>query len=177
MKKLIIFNFLILSLVFNAYANDAPNSQTATEAKSQTENLVTFTPPKGWKSIPQEKLSPAVKALVVGEEKGHFPPSMCLAIEPFKGTLKDYLKIVKNINANAKTEWKDLGKIKTKAGIASLSQFDEASNFGTVRTMTTILVKNGNSYILSATALQAEFPDFYKDFFNAMSSLEIITEQ
>lgn len=135
--------------------------------------IITFTPPTGWKSADLEKLSPVIKMMLIGTGKDHFPPSITLAVEPFKGTLKDYLKIVKNLNQAEKTEWKDLGKIQTKAGTASLSQFDEKSNWGSVRTMTTILVKNGNAYILSATALQSEFSNFYKEFFNAMKSLDI----
>lgn len=173
MKKWVsIFTFLILSLTLNFNA-----SETSTNEKNLQENIVTFIPPKGWKSASLENLPSVIKARVVGSGKGHFPPSMTLVIEPFKGTLKDYLKIVKNVNAQAKTEWKDLGKITTKAGIGSLSQFDEVSNWGITRTMTTIVVKDGNTYILSANALQEEFSDFYKDFFSSMSSLVICNQQ
>jgi hypothetical protein len=87
------------------------------------------------------------------------------------------LKIVKDFNLAEKTEWKDLGKIHTKAGSASLSQFDETSSWGTVRTMTTILVKNGNAYILSAAALKSEFSTFYKEFFEAMRTLDIAANE
>lgn len=172
MKKWIsIFSLITLAFSFNSEAAFIENEEVAIE--KPLENMVTFTPPKGWKSGTHEKLPPTIKALVVGVGKSHFPPSMSLSVEPFKGTLKDYLKIVKNINIKAKTEWKEIGTITTKAGVASLSQFDEASNWGVVRSMTTILVKDGNTYILSATALQSEFSEFYKDFFTAMSSLDI----
>jgi len=136
-------------------------------------NHVTFNFPKGWKAADTKELSPVIKSMYIGTGKEEFPPTITLAIEPFEGTLKDYLKIVKNINDDQKTEWKNLGKIKTKAGHANLSQFDEKSNWGSVRTMTAILVKNGNAYILSATALKSEFSAFYKDFFEAMKSFSI----
>ncbi len=161
MKKLIHAAALFLVLLnFSCFADNS-------------EELITFTPPSGWKSADLEKLSPVIKLMLIGTGKDHFPPSLTLAVEPYKGTLKDYLNIVKKLNHAEKTEWKDLGKIQTKAGSASLSQFDEKSNWGSVRTMTAILVKNDNAYILSATALQSEFSSFYKDFFNAMKSLDI----
>lgn len=140
---------------------------------NQIQELITFNPPKGWKAADTKELSPLIKTMLIGTGKEDFPPSITLAVEPFEGTLKDYLKIVKNINDEQKTEWKNLGKMTTKAGVANLSQFDEKSNWGLVRTMTAILVKNGNAYILSATALKSEFSGFYKDFFEAMKSFSI----
>src|SRR4051812_11336086 len=86
---------------------------------------VTFNPPKGWKNGDISKMSPLIKSMIVGTGKSHFPPSLTLAIEPYPGTLKEYLTIVKKINEKEKTDWKDLGKINTKAGEGSLSQFDE----------------------------------------------------
>lgn len=155
-------SFILLSLCFSFFC-----------LAEQENNIVTFTPPKGWKSADLSKMSPVIKSMLVGTGKEHFPPTLTLAVEPFQGSLKDYLKIVKNINKSQKTEWKDLGEISTKAGEGSLSQFDEKSNWGDVRTMTAILVRDGNAYILSATALKEEFSSFYKDFFQAMRSLEI----
>lgn len=173
MKKII--QFLALSLIainLSCYSTDA--NQKPDNLKEILENeVISFKPPKGWKSVELDKLSPAVKMMLIGTGKENFPPSIILAVEPFSGTLKDYLKIVKNMNISEKTEWKDLGKIKTEAGSASLSQYDENSNWGVTRTMTTILVKNGNVYILSATALKSEFSGYYKDFFAAMRSLDL----
>lgn len=170
MKKTLLI--LMTLTAFCCFAENAPSDQSK---ETPEQELVTFIPPKGWKSADLEKLPSVIKTMIVGTGKENFPPSITLAIEPFSGNLKDYLKIVKNINNSEKTEWKDLGKITTKAGSASLSQFDEKSNWGTTRTMTTILVQNGNAYILSATALKSEFATFYKDFFEAMRSLDLKT--
>jgi len=162
---------LLMALTtFCCLAEDVSKAGSLNETLEQT---VTFNFPKGWKQAELEKLSPVIKAMYVGTGKENFPPSLTLAVEPFSGTLKDYLKIVKNLNSKEKTEWKDLGKIKTLAGNASLSQFDEKSNWGVTRSMTTILVNNGNAYILSATALKSEFSNFYKEIFDAMLSLNI----
>lgn len=173
MKKFMqILTLSLLAINFPCYSLDLNQNEDHLKAASENE-IISFKPPKDWKSVELDKLSPAVKMMLVGTGKENFPPSITLAVEPFSGTLKDYLKIVKNMNIAEKTEWKDLGKIKTEAGSASLSQYDENSNWGVTRTMTVILVKNGNAYILSATALKSEFSGYYKEFFAAMRSLNL----
>lgn len=173
MKKFIqILALSFLAINFSCYSRDL-NQKEEPLIEALEKEIISFKPPKNWKSVELDKLSPAVKMMLIGTGKENFPPSITLAVEPFSGTLKDYLKIVKNMNIAEKTEWKDLGKIKTEAGSASLSQYDENTNWGVTRTMTTILVKNGNAYILSATALKSEFSDYYKDFFAAMRSLDL----
>lgn len=137
------------------------------------EETVAFAPPKDWNMADPKDLPENVKAMVVGKGSKEFPPSINLAVESYKGTQKEYLKTVKDINEAAKREWKDLGTIRTKAGDASLSQVDEKSEWGTVRMMHVILVRDGHAYILTAASLKDEFSRFYKDFFAAMRSLSI----
>lgn len=137
------------------------------------EESVTFTPPTGWEMAESKALSPNVKAMVVGKGNKEFPPSINLAVEPYKGSQKEYLKLVKRINDAARREWKDLGLIRTSAGDASLSQVDEKGEWGDIRMMHVILVKDEMAYILTAAAAREEFSHFYKDFFAAMRSLNI----
>ncbi len=111
--------------------------------------------------------------MVVGKGPFAFPPSMNLSSEPYKGTLKQYLKVIKNMNAAQGYEWKDLGTINTEAGKASLSQVDTKTQWGDVHLMHVILLKNKTIYILTASALKQDFPVFYKDFFAAMRSLRL----
>lgn len=132
---------------------------------------ILFTPPSGWKLADPDALPPTIQAMVVGKGKYHFPPSMNLGADPFDGTLKQYLKKVKEINQAHGTEWQDLGKIRTEAGNASLSQVDVMTEWGEVRLMHAILVRDGYAYILTASALKEEFPSFYKDFFASLRSL------
>lgn len=136
-------------------------------------NAVTFTPPKGWRLAEQKELAPSVKTMVIGKGKREFPPSINLAVEPYSGTLKQYLKIVKSINNANRADWKDLGSIRTLAGDANLSQVDEKAEWGDIRMMHVIFVKNGYAYILTAASLKEEFSAFYKDFFASMRSLNI----
>lgn len=134
---------------------------------------VVFTPPKGWRMADPKALPSHVKAMVVGSSGKEFPPSINLSIEEYSGTLRDYLRIVKDINQSQGSEWKDLGTISTQAGDASLSQADAITEWGPVRMMHVILSRNGMIYILTAASLKEEFPKFYKIFFESLRSLRI----
>lgn len=141
------------------------------------EGIVYFNPPQNWMLADSSILPKSVKLMVIGKSSTGFPPSINLSSEPFKGTLKEYLKIVKNINSAQGYEWKDLGSIQTQAGTGNLSQVDTKSQWGNVRLMHVILIKNGHVYILTASALRDEFSTFYKDFFNSMRSLKIVKDE
>ena len=144
--------------------------------KTSDENSISsFTPPKGWRLADSASLPPTVKVMVVGKGQYPFPPSMNLSTEPYKGTLKQYLKTIKSMNDSQGYEWKDLGMMETQAGPASLSQVDTQTEWGNVRMMHVILLKNERIYILTSSALRDEFSKFYKDFFNAMKSLKLNT--
>ncbi len=138
---------------------------------TQDTMTVQFTPPTGWLSADTKTLPKHVYYMVVGKGKREFPPSINLGIAPFKGSLKDYLKIVKSINDAQGIAWKDLGSIRTEAGMASLSQVEMHTQWGEIKEMHVILIKDGSAYILTAAALKDEFPDFYKEFFKSMRSL------
>lgn len=137
---------------------------------------VRIVPPPGWQMADTKTLAKNVKLMVVGKGKGQFPPSINLATESYNGTLKDYLKLVKSINAAKGIEWKDLGKIQTEAGEGNLSQVDTKLQWGDVRMLHTILVRKGMVYIVTAAALKEEFPSLYQPFFNSMRSLSIDEE-
>lgn len=134
-----------------------------------------FTPPKGWQLADAKSLPPHVKIMVVGKGAREMPPSMNLGYEKFSGTLKDYLKIVKDINISQGDIWKSLGDISTEAGPASLSQVDMKTEWGILRQMHLIFAKDGIVYILTAAALKEEFSLFYKEFFDAMKSFRLET--
>lgn len=146
-------------------------SSEATITPSCSTEAVMFTPPAGWRNADGTALPENVKVMVVGKGSSDFPPSISLGTEEYKGSLKQYLKRVKEINASKGSEWKDLGTLKTEAGNASLSQVDRKTEWGEVRMMHVILIKNGTVYIVTAASLREEFPKFYKDFFNALRSV------
>jgi len=166
-----------LAFLTSAHLLAAPSQTppcTETNMQNSTEGgIVLFTPPTGWHQADMNALPPHIKIMVVGKGPSPFPPSMNLNVQKYSGTLKQYLKIVKDTNSSQGYEWKDLGTIRTEAGNASLSQFDHKGQWGEIRMMQVILIKNGMVYILSASALKDEFSIFYKDFFASMRSLRV----
>ncbi len=153
----------------NSSDNEPPVSQVQPPSKPPLS--VQFTPPPGWATADASALPPRVKTMVVGKGKGNFPPSINLGMEKYQGTLKQYLKIIKAINDSQGSQWKDLGAIRTEAGDASLSQVDTKSEWGELRMMHVILLKDGIIYILTAAAKKEEFPEHYKAFFDSLRSL------
>ncbi|BBI16624.1 Putative uncharacterized protein [Neochlamydia sp. S13] len=141
---------------------------------SDSPSIAIFIPPKGWLTADQEALSSHIKYMVVGPKvQNEMPPTMNLMIEPYNGTLKDYLKSVKRINEAHGDSWKDLGMLKTKAGEASLSQVEMRSKWGGEKLMHAIIVRNKCAYVLTATAAKNEFGRFYQEFYKALRSLQI----
>lgn len=169
-KPLLIIT-ITLTMAFTPFVHTSPETPTPIESPSSNANSVLFTPPSGWKSADPKSLLPHVKAMVVGKGVHEYPPSINLGTESYPGTLKQYLKRIKEINTSQGAYWKDLGTIQTKAGKASLSQVDKKTEWGEVRMMHVILNKDGTMYILTAASLKDEFPKFYKDFFSSLSSL------
>lgn len=162
----IIYRLLISFFLLNI-------SSLIAEKPSQATETIQFTPPAGWRNADSSMLPDHVQLMVVGKGANEFPPSISLATEKYSGTLKQYMKIVKELNASKGHEWRDLGTIQTKAGNASLSQTDSKSEWGEIRMMHVILKKNGIIYIVTAAALKNEFPSFYKDVFASLRSLNL----
>ena len=177
MKKQIFSFFFSFPLFLSAVSSSLPPSlPTQQLAEKQTQQLAYFSPPPGWKLADPKTLPKSVKIMVIGESISHFPPSMNLSLEPYKGSLKQYLKLIKNMDEARGNEWKDLGPIRTEAGMGNLSQVDEPSQWGIKRLMRVILLKNNTVYILTASALKDDFPHFYDQFFTALRSLKIATD-
>lgn len=163
-------------------ADDAPAIESSNATQQTTPNppdlsqepgAVTFKPPAGWKMAEQKQLPPGIRAMVIGKGEHEFPPSINLGAHAFSGNIKQYLKIMKESNAAKGYEWKDLGNIKTEAGTASLSQVDMKTQWGVVREMHVLFIKNGMAYLLTVASLKEEFPAFYKEFFDTMRSFNI----
>lgn len=130
-----------------------------------------FDPPQGWQYADTSKLPKSVKVMVVGPAKSDMPPSINLGYEPFDGSLKDYLKIVKEFNASQGDTWRDLGTIQTQAGPASLSQLDMKSKWGDLRMMHLIIKHEGIIYIVTASSTKQEYSSYYPLFYKTFSSL------
>jgi len=181
MNTFLIINCLCFYTFFSPHGVEAqgvPPRNIGTTAEdfqriSQEPGAIVFNPPKGWYLADPNALPPHVRVMVVGKGSYEFPPSINLSTEEFEGTIKEYLRIVKEINHSQGSEWKDLGTIRTAAGKGSLSQADAITEWGPIRMMHVILPRNGMIYILTAAALRDEFPRFYKTFFESLRSLRI----
>lgn len=140
------------------------------ESASPVEALL-FDAPTGWRHAETPADSPYVKIFIVGTGKKGYPPSINLCIEPFSGSLQEYIKRVQKINQEEGGTWKDLGAFQTPAGKGDLSQLDLITQFGPVRMLHFILVDKGHAYIFTAAARRDEFSLYYKEFFAAIRSL------
>ncbi len=169
-----IFQIMALACFSTALMSAEPQTIPQQETPQNQRPTITelqFTPPQGWKFAETKDLPTSVKVMVVGKGTHEFPPSINVGTEAFTGTLKQYLKRVKEINTSKGNEWKDLGTITTQAGEASLSQADSKTQWGDIRMMHVILNQNNTIYIVTAAASKEDFPKFYKDFFNAFRSI------
>ena len=162
------FFYLILLLSFTVSLGEAAGFN---EPDLKTPGALLFTPPEGWEAAGPEELPFTIHWMVVGKGLSSYPPSINLGIEPYQGTLKEYLKLVKAINLAQGTPWRDLGTMRTQAGSGSLSQADIETEWGTVRLMHLIFLRSGRIYIVTAAALKEEFARFYSLFFQAMKSV------
>lgn len=136
--------------------------------KEKGDGEATFQPPDKWKMAESKMLSPNVKALVIGPSTSAYPPSINLATESYQGSLKQYIEIAKSIGTKKGGIWKDLGPFTTKAGKGRLTQLDTKTNWGDVRMLHLIILKDGAIYVLTAAALKLEFPTYYKDIFDTL---------
>lgn len=168
------FLCLLLAISSLSAITDEKGLLESFKALSQQPGAASFHPPSGWHLADSKALPEAVKIMIVGKSSSDYPPSLNLVVDPYKGNLKSYLKIVKAYNDSQGADWKDLGTLRLDSGeTASLSQVDTLTKWGVERQMHVILVKDGNAYILTAAALKDEFPKFYKEFFNSLKSLKV----
>lgn len=151
---------------------------TADEPTSEPSSLVCFfTPPSEWEIAFPSSTTPHVKIIFTKPKTLGFRPSINLSIEPTSASLEEYLKIIKEIHEQDRNkEWGLLGKMQTQAGLAQLTQINTTSEFGAIRILQLILIKQGNAYILTAAALKKEFSLYYSLFHKALRSLTLSTD-
>lgn len=133
-----------------------------------------FIPPKTWDVVDPSKLTHMFKIAFVEHSAKTFKPSLNLGVQKVNVSAEEYIEAAKKqhlVNRNKK--WSELGIVHTKAGSAHLSQIDEKANFGDVRSMQCILLKQGYVYVLTAVALRDDFLNYYHEFLNAFESFSI----
>lgn len=136
-----------------------------------------FSPPKAWKLVTQKnKEHSRVKIGFVGEATRGFSPSINVATEEIGDTtLTEYLKAAKAIyEKTPHNRWRQLGKIQTASGESTLTEIDTRTEWGDVRLMQMIFIKDRKAYIMTAASLREDFGQHLKEFQTAFQSLSLI---
>jgi len=142
-----------------------------------TSSLCFFLPPKGWEIADPKTYSPQTQIAFFKKAGQGLCPSINLSIEETTASLSEYLKAVKAIHEqDQQTHWRALGRVKTAAGMAQLTEIDKTVESGPIRLLQLILLKEGHAYILTAAAPKAEFSRYYKDFQAAFRSLNLSSD-
>jgi len=132
-----------------------------------------FIPPKNWQAIAEKKLPQNVTQMAKGYGKKELPPSINLSIEKTSLNIEQYTKAIKAVHlSNRLNSWVKLGNIDTAAGEAVLTQIRSKCEWGAIRMLQCFMVKNGHAYVITTTALEEEFPKFYREFFSSIQSLQ-----
>jgi hypothetical protein len=147
------------------------------DSESPANSLYFFVPPDGWEIADPNTLTPRVKIAFLKRSNKGFCPSINLAVEETTVSLSEYLKAVKAIHEQDRTNhWRALGKVRTQAGLAQLTEIDSNTDLGPVRILQLILIKEGRAYVLTAAALKEEISEYYKDFQAAFRSLTLTSD-
>ena len=132
-----------------------------------------FTPPKEWKISAPSLFKDGVKIGFVHPKKQDFPPSITLSLEHIKDVpLKTYLKAVKkNYEKDLKIRYRELGFLTTSLGEAHLAQIEISKPWGEIRTLQTILIKDGYALIQTGVCKKEDLMDVHEDFLSTFRSL------
>lgn len=175
MRKLVVSALLLIQSPLSPAFARAAESVVASEPTSSFECF--FVPPKGWDLVDPTTYSSRVKVAFIKVGAKHFCPSINLAVEETEASIQDYLKAVKAIHErDRKNQWRALGKVRTTAGLAQLTEIDTVSDSGSVRMLQLILLKDKRAYILTASALKEDFSNLYKEFQSAFRSLTLTND-
>lgn len=136
---------------------------------------ISFIAPKGWQCISNKEELPAkVEIVYIGSGKGGFTPSINLAREETPLSLVDYTKLAKSYHeSHGGTRCIELGSIDSQAGSASILQIDRPTQWGQVRFLQGLVLKEKTAYVMTATCLQEEFTVLYPQFIKAIETLTI----
>ncbi len=166
---------IVLSSCFLTWAFSKNHSTSIVQAvESARLTQCFFIPPEHWDIADPKTLSPKVKMAFLKNSGKGFCPSINLAIEETDVSLTDYLKAVKAIHEQDRNNhWRPLGKVRTAAGLAQLTEIDSTTEWGPIRILQMILIKDKHAYVLTAAALKEEMSNYYQDIQSAFRSFTL----
>lgn len=134
-------------------------------------------PPKGWECIHDPSQLPhKVKVIYIGKGIANHPftPSINVSCEKTSLPINEYVTVAKAYHEGQyDTRCTLLGKVKTAAGTAELLQIDRSSQWGAMRFIQAMLIRDGEAYVVTATCLKNDFSTLSSQLFKAIQSLTI----
>lgn len=132
-------------------------------------------PPEGWENAPIESLSPRIQAAFVLKKWQRFRPSINLSVEPLSASLEEYVQAVRHLHEqHPSTRWRYLGSMDTGAGLGALTELDMTTEWGDVRMLQLLIVREGNAYTVTGAALKSDFPKYYKIFHKTLKNFHCL---
>lgn len=175
----IVINFLsVFSLLLAPAASWAHTASEKENADLEQPQVFSYiTPPKGWEIANPKFLAKSVQIAFLKKSLSGFCPSINLAVEKSNLSLPEYLNVIRQIHESDKrNRWRQLGKVHTLSGIGQLTEIDTTTEFGPVRMLQLILVKQGYTYVVTAAALKEEIAQHYQEFQSAFRSLQVTSD-
>ncbi|MBS0649739.1 MAG: hypothetical protein JSR93_01130 [Verrucomicrobia bacterium] len=167
------FSLLLVPALSGAY----PSAEKQNIETEQHQTFSYITPPAGWEIADPKFLAKSVQIAFLKKSGAGFCPSVNLAIEKSNLSLPEYLNVIRQIHESDKrNRWRQLGKVHTQSGIGQLTEIDTDTEFGPVRMLQLILIKQGCTYVVTAAALKDEIAQYYKDFQATFRSLQITSD-
>jgi hypothetical protein len=177
MRRKILLLFAVCSLSAIPAFTKHHSTTIAKAAETAALSECFFRPPEGWDIADPKTLSPRVKIAFLKSTGNGFCPSINLAIEETTVSINEYLKAVKAIHEQDRnTHWRALGKVSTSAGLGQLTEINSPSEWGPIRILQLILLKEGRAYVLTAAALKEDISNYYKEFQTAFRSFTLTTD-
>jgi hypothetical protein len=170
----ILFSIILFSCFLTTAFTKTHSTSIAQAVETINLTQCFFIPPENWDIADPRTLSPKVKMAFLKNNGKGFCPSINLAIEETDVSLTDYLKAVKAIHEQDRNNhWRSLGKVRTAAGLAQLTEIDSTTEWGLVRILQLVLIKDKHAYVLTAAALKEEMSNYYKDIQSAFRSFTL----
>jgi hypothetical protein len=136
-----------------------------------------FRPPDNWNCANPKSLSESVEIGFFTKGKKGFAPSINLAKEDGAQSLKEYLKCVKDIHtSDPNISWRLLGDFHSKAGKGALCEIIMKNQWGKIRMLQYVVVKNNRAYVLTGASHTDEFSSLRKQFLNSFRSFTITND-
>lgn len=143
---------------------------------SASEPFYYFIPPASWEIVDPTKLKPMIKIAFVEKSGKTFKPSLNLGIQAANVSLSEYVAAAKKQHLAIRSKkWSELGIVHTKAGLGHLSQIDEKTQVGEIRSMQCMIVQEGLAYVITAVARKEDFLQYHNDFIKVFESFSIHT--